>query len=293
MKPMLAISSTKLPKSTDLSGYIWSAKIDGFRCTIQRDHKGIPRAYTRSMKLHPNKHVQELFAREELLGLDGELVCDGDFHRMGGELRRKEGQPNVVFWVFDIISPGNAKDRIMQAAEKVREADIASVKILPQYYMTCMDWESLPKLNRHFVDQGYEGVCGRLATGHYREGRCGTKNPELIKVKDFVFSEAVVEDYFPLEHNENPQTLNELGQLKRSSHKGGKVTDYEQIGGLVLRHPEFSEEFHVGSGFSHSLRRQYMQLGGDLIGRRVAFKYQGIGSTKARPRTPIFIKLLD
>jgi len=291
IKPMLAISSTKLNQDCNLNGYIWSGKVDGFRITIQRDHAGIPRAFTRSMKLHPNRFVQEQFAREDLLGLDGELVCEGDFHKMGGELRRAGGEPDVIFWVFDCISSVTFLDRIHRMRHIVTMADHPRVKMLNQYHQVDMDWGKLNRMNAMMVCQGFEGMCGRLATSHYREGRSGKVKPELIKVKDFIFSEATIVGYFPLEHNENPKTINELGQSKRSHHKSGKVVDMTRLGGLVLKHPDFAETFHAGSGFTHSLQRQYMSLGDELLGLTVQFKYQGIGSTKDRPRSPIFIKL--
>ncbi len=71
--PMLAAKATdtQIQKLFDTTGVlIGSPKLDGIRCTIQEGG-----AYSKSLKLIRNKHVQSLLANNEHLGgLDGELI---------------------------------------------------------------------------------------------------------------------------------------------------------------------------------------------------------------------------
>ena len=289
-KPMKAIHHDKV-KTPCYKNKIASGKIDGFRATVQENpDTGLPAVYTCSLKLHVNRHVQRLFARPEYLGFDGELVVDGDFHVCSSALRRHEGKPDVVFWVFDYISPAPFKDRfsLLQRAFAPLPYDCPA-KLLPQYLTPTGD---ITALNDFFVEKGFEGVILRDPEAPYREGRPGKVNPCMVKYKHFEEDEAHVIGYEPLMVNHNEQFVNEMGATVRSHKAEGKIADHSRIGSLVLRSHSFKETFHCGSGLSDALRRRCAARGDNILGERVLFKYQPFGSSEDRPRIPIFLKFL-
>jgi DNA ligase-1 len=80
-------------------------KLDGVRCTVQRGH-----AYSRSLKLIPNKYIQESFSKHASLigGLDGELIVgsptDPDCYRKTiSGVMSVDGEPDFTFYVYDSV----------------------------------------------------------------------------------------------------------------------------------------------------------------------------------------------
>lgn len=293
-KPMKAIASEKVPFDRlpkNLKGYFASGKIDGFRCTIQGP-EWEPRAYTNSLKLHTNKFVQQELSHRELLGLDGELVVGDNFHACSGDLRRFDQKPDFTFWVFDLINHnGPFEERLKDLTIRVNAIGHPRVKLLTQYKLS----GDLPLQTIHdkFVRDDFEGVCIRDPKARYKEGRSSAANPQCIKFKHFEQAEATIVDWGYLERNHNEQKVTETGHLKRSSSKDGKETDTSRMGYLELKSPAFRETFRVGSGFSDRQRASFLLglLDKSLIGKTVLFKYQAFGSTKDRPRIPIFVKI--
>ena len=77
-----------------------SAKLDGFRAMVW------DKVYTSSMKLLPNLYVQRSLSNGDYNGLDGELIVGSyndpnTFNNTTGPLRRRDGEPDFTFYVFD------------------------------------------------------------------------------------------------------------------------------------------------------------------------------------------------
>lgn len=285
IKPMLAKAATKIP---DFNPHGWyaSGKVDGFRATVQVDPiTGKPVVYTRSLKPHVNPHIQHLFARDELVGCDGELVVDGDFRNCSSLLRRTSGKPAVTFWVFDFLDDTVFRERRLRL-DAIRYDLPNHVQLLPQLLVTSEN-PSLQTLNEYFVDEGFEGVCFRHPQGRYKEGP-GRSN-DLVKYKTFkgIVVDVVGVEY--LRHNYNTPQRNELGQLKRSSRQAGMEINYEKIGALICRHPDFSETFNVGTQTEEN-RTEWVDE--SKRPRSIMIKYQPHGSTTMRPRIPTLVKAL-
>jgi DNA ligase-1 len=296
IKPMKALAVEKVKPAAlthNLQNYYASGKIDGHRCTIQvNPDTGQPSAYSNSLKLHPNTHVQRQLSRWEYVGFDGELVVNGNFHAASGELRRKTGKPNFTFWVFDYLSLDEPFGR--RYARLVNTFSLFNrdnVKLLDQYKVSGS--LELLQLNDHFVAKGFEGVCLRNPVTTYKQGRAGSVRPECIKIKELKELECTIVGWKPLEHKHNIKKISEMGTSKRSSHANGKEVDESRLGAFRVISPEFNKTFWVGSGFTDEQRTSFASSlkDGGMVGSQITIKYQPYGSTENRPRIGIFVKL--
>jgi len=82
-----------------------SPKLDGVRAIVRHGQ-----VVSRTLKPIPNTHVQRLFGRAALEGLDGELII-GDptaedvYRKTVSGVMSEDGKPEVKFYVFDIVLP--------------------------------------------------------------------------------------------------------------------------------------------------------------------------------------------
>lgn len=278
MKPMLAApAGAELPFPLLLS-----PKLDGIRCLIV---DGV--AVGRSLKPLPNRHVQQLFGRPELNGLDGELLVGAPtardvFQVTTSGVMSVEGQPAVTFWVFDDYSAHGGFEARYQRAQRraVRQRGCQLVG-----HMLVENLEGLLRWEQYYLAAGFEGVMLRHPSGPYKHGRSTAKEAWLLKVKRFEDSEAVVLGVTELMHNANEAKRNALGHLERSSHQAGKV-GRQRLGALVVRDLATKVEFEIGTGFTDQQRQDFW--GRDLAGAVVKYKFQPTG-VKEKPRFPVFL----
>jgi DNA ligase-1 len=305
-KPMLAAKPDPAEIDAALAGLpypaLFSPKLDGIRATVQGG-----RLYMRSLKPVPNKAMQALWGREELDGLDGEIVvgpptAEDCFNRTTGQVRRVDGSADdAVFWVFDhysedepfVIRHGNAGVTVDSAcfAQTIKVVHHTLIKTSKQ----------LAAYEAQVLKAGYEGVMRRSLEGGYKQGRSTLKEQGLIAVKRTVDAEAVIIGTYEQEANGNVAIIGELGQTKRSSHKTGK-TGKGTLGGFTVkmfhdgpRHRwPTSEAFNIGTGkgLTNAVRAELWAERTKLPGRIVKFRYQGIG-TMNKPRQPIFLGFRD
>ena len=286
MKPMLACEA-------DLTKLVYpvlaSPKLDGIRCLII---DGM--AMSRSLKPIPNKHVQRLFGRPELNGLDGELIVGEDsghgvFQRTSSGVMSVDGTPAVWLHVFDDFQQINLgfKERFLVAKARAK----ASVKIQVVEHIKIMNEEALLHYESACLDNGYEGIMIRSVNGPYKKGRSTMKEGWLLKFKRFVDAEAVVTGFAPLMHNTNEAKTNELGQTERSSHKEGKIA-LALLGNLQVRDTKTKVSFEIGTGFDHDTRKLLWIGRNKLKGRIVKYKSQPVG-VKDKPRFPVFLGFRD
>ena len=76
-RPMLAAPAPESHLRAMAYPVLASAKLDGVRALCIR-RNGVPRLVSRKLIDIPNPYVQSLFAKEEFVGLDGEL-CVGNW----------------------------------------------------------------------------------------------------------------------------------------------------------------------------------------------------------------------
>lgn len=288
-KPML---SATVDDATKLRfPLLASNKLDGVRAIVRN---GV--LVSRNLKAIPNAHVQELFGRPELEGLDGELIM-GDpadpaaFRLTSSAVMSHEGEPAVTFYVFDLVIPDpdltfSARLVILQA--KLKQLKRRDVKLLDQ--ATVRDQAELDAFETLSLDRGYEGVMLRSAAGLYKHGRSTFKEHGLMKLKRFADAEAKVLGFEELQHNANEATTNALGTKERSTKKAGMVGK-GTLGALKvvgLNGPYKGVEFNIGSGFDAATRDAIWADQRKWSGMVVKYKYFPIGSKDA-PRFPVFL----
>lgn len=278
-KPLLAaaadLSSLRFP-------YLATPKIDGIRCLITADG-----AVSRNMKPIPNRYIRETIAKSRLVGLDGELLTytngvRDDFNTAQGNIMRADGEPVFRFLAFDRFNLGDMPYRL-------RVEDFMTFYghhiVIPLIPVELPDMAALDAYERQMVDQeGWEGIMLRRPGGPYKHGRSTAKEGILLKVKRFTDDEAVITGLVEQNENTNEATRNVFGRTERSSAKAGMVGK-GTLGALQCRWK--GVDFQVGTGMTQAVRDDLWAQGGSLVGQRVTFKYQGVG-TNGAPRFPVF-----
>jgi DNA ligase-1 len=268
-----------------------SAKLDGIRCCIIN---GV--AMSRNLKPIPNRHVQHLFGRHRFDYLDGELIVgkpcgEGVFNRTTSAVMSQHGEPLVSFYVFDHFGVPDAKhtDR-MRAATRATNGCL-DIVLVQQTQLRSVD--ELLAYEAKLLAKGYEGVMLRDNTVSYKFGRSTLRENGLLKLKRFVDAEAEVLSVEEMQTNTNSQELSELGRMKRSSHKAGKV-NAGTLGKFNVRDCKTGIEFSIGTGegLTAVLRAQLWAVRNTLPGRVVRYRYQPVG-VKVAPRLPIFTGFRD
>jgi DNA ligase 1 len=264
-----------------------SPKLDGVRCLILKG-----RAMSRTMKYIPNAHVQKLFGRRSLNGLDGELIVgpatSPNVYRdtMSGVMSDM-GKPNVTYYVFDDFTyDGGFEERLKATKNLEPRSNIISVK-----HTYVRSPNELNALEGKFLAQGFEGVMLRHPEGPYKQGRSTLKEGWLLKLKRFVDAEARVVGFRELMHNHNKAVINELGYQERSSKKA-HLKPAGVLGALVVKDLTTDVEFEIGSGFNASDRAAIWDHRMKLVGQLVKYKSQPTG-VKDRPRFPVFLGWRD
>ena len=285
MKPMLAATT----KGGDITyPVLASYKLDGVRALIV---DGV--VMSRSLKPIPNKHVQKLFGRQELNGLDGELIVgkpmDSDVYRnTSSGVMSVEGEPEVTFCVFDDFHETGGFQRRWHTAVR-RAKKQKSVIHVPHVVIKSED--ELNSLEQQLLAEGYEGVMLRSMDGPYKHGRSTEKEGWLLKLKRFADSEAEIIGFQEMMHNTNEAKINELGQKERSSKKAG-LTGKSCLGAINVKDLKTGVEFDIGTGFSQFDREKFWATQKDLVGKVVKYKYFPSGA-KERPRFPVFLGFRD
>ena len=274
-----------------------SPKIDGVRMYI-KDGVG----YTRSNKLIPNKHVQNIIKsfNNILDGCDGELVVgnpyDKDvYNNTSGAVRRESGEPDVTFCVFDLchIPDLDYENRLRLLLRPFKGFRVAS-EDFPEVFFQLVDtklitsYEELEAYEREVLALGYEGVILRSPTALYKQGRSTLKEQGMIKLKRFLDAEAEIIGFEELMHNHNQAVTNALGLTERSSHKEN-LEGGNKLGALICKTPE-GVEFKIGTGFNDAQRQEFWKRRDELLGRLVTYKYFSHGIKEA-PRHPVFLRL--
>lgn len=278
--PMLACS--KIPTFEALRyPLIASYKLDGIRALVHKD-----RVVSRTLKLIPNDYIRATLASlssEHVL--DGELSVSGEFDAVQSAVMSRYGRPDFVYHVFDVQSSDSTSARLDKAADIVRDLNVPFVQLVEQFVIN--NEAELVKLYDEALSLGYEGLILRKPTAPYKHGRSTLLQGWMLKLKPFVDDEATVIGANPLMRNHNDPTINAVGSQVRGHSIANKVED-DLLGSLHCAWKGVT--FDLGTGYSeeqrHTLWQEY--LSGGLVGQKVTFKYQGVG-TNGRPRFPVFL----
>lgn len=261
-----------------------SPKLDGIRATVQNG-----KLMSRSLKLIPNQHCQDLF-RTLPDGTDGELIVgkptDKDVYRNSvSGVMREDGQPDVKFYAFDIFNKLPFAKRYSQIQRDLK--DDPSVVVVNHSVTETV--EELIEMEEFYLELGFEGLMIRSVTGPYKQGRSTEREGYLLKLKRFCDAEAkIVESYEEME-NQNTAKKNALGRTERSTAKEGMVGK-GTLGGfhVVGVNGDYNGvEFSIGGGFTQAEREDFWNRRGNLDCAIIKYSYFPTGS-KERPRFPVF-----
>lgn len=276
---------------------IASPKLDGVRALII---DGV--VMSRSLKPIPNKHVQKLFGRPELEGLDGELIVGSPtdpqcYQNISGAVRRAEGEPDVRFFIFDRfdVSTATYGARLSSIYGKRNVGDIQAPAVV-HAWSPVLSMSTLEGIEQEYLDDGYEGAILRDPLAPYKFGRSTVKEGYLLKLKRFKDSEARILAVEELMHNANEAKVNELGRTERSSHKENLVPA-GTMGRLYVGDVHSGVRFHIGTGFTQAQRDYFWGLRAVIENPSVdnpiiKYKFFPVG-VKDKPRHPVYLGLRD
>ena len=267
MKPMLAATIKDL---CDLRfPLLVTPKLDGIRCLKYNGE-----ILTRRWKLVPNVHIRETLSSLPD-GTDGELIVTGGFESTQSSVMTRAGTPDFRYHVFDMIGDGQYQNRV----ERIPSAPYI-VPVLPIPVYSLAEFEAA---EARYVEQGYEGIMARDATGPYKFGRSTMREHWLLKYKRILDSEATIIGFEEQMQNNNPIVRDIFGRAKRP---GGKSlhTPKGTLGSLICL--DGAMTVHV-SGMDDELKQEIWDNKEMYLGRIITYLYQGIGS-QGHPRFPRF-----
>jgi len=268
---------------------IASPKLDGIRCLKLGGN-----AVARSLKPMPNAFVRETLARLLPEGIDGEILAGDTFQATTSGLMSREGEPDFTFWAFDIVTKNLERPyvkRLMDLERAVNRVQHKRVRMVP--VTLCKTAEDLEAFEEKCLKEGFEGVIVRDPYGPYKNGRSTKRQGWMLKIKRFVDSEALIEGFLEMMHNENEAEISELGYTKRSSAKAGKVPA-DTLGKFEAKDIHSGIQFRIGTGkgLTLELRKHIWDNRETYLGKIVKYRYQAIG-VKEAPRIPVFLGFRD
>jgi DNA ligase-1 len=259
----------------------------------------------RSLKQFKNRYLTTQLSHSSLIGFDGELAAELETHPALCRITSSatgtiEGQPYVIWWLFDYVTVASRGLPYMQRMEMLKLAVDAvplglkpHLRIIPSRLIHSL--EELEAFDTENLLAGYEGtvVCGPDAI--HKDGRAGKK---LFKwrIKRFVDFEFAVDEIIEGEENQNEAQTNELGHTFRSSHQDnmvangmvgamlGRTLNVVKDGDTVLF--QAGEKVRVGAGcLTHDQRRYYFRNQAEFkaLTHKAKFFPKGI---KDKPRFP-------
>ena len=267
-----------------------SAKLDGIRGVVTP--AGV---LSNSLKPLGNLFVQRELSHPGLIGLDGELIVgtphkdlllpdDDVFNRTTGAIRRKDGEPDFRFYVFDDFT----NPSLTYHDRWIKRGHIGHMhpRIVFLEQRICLTWQEALAYEEELLEKGYEGMMPRILSGHYKQGRATVKEGLILKRKPLAQDEAVVVGLFEQMQNNNEKATNELGNSFRSAHQENK-TGKRTLGGVVLKSPRWKETFNCGTiiGGTDKWRQEMWNNPERILGQTMTYVYQEYGSID-KPRQP-------
>lgn len=308
MKPMLASDYAEDRVQYPVIG---QPKIDGVRGLNM--HGGLT---GRSLKLFKNRFTTQFYSKDFFKGFDGELAAHSETHSDLCRLTTSAvgtiaGEPFTLWWLFDYVTPQNASldywSRYTQLCLRVAELQAdpscmpwaGHLRIVP--YVLLHDAEDLREYREENLRKGYEGTILRQPDRPHKQGRSTVREGGLLRIKDFIDSEAMVESITQGESNHNEAQVNELGNQFRSTHQANMVPNglvgnmgcraiHEvKDGNRVVIRP--GDPITVSPGnMDHASRKHYFEHPDELIGKVIKFKFFPKG-IKDKPRFPTFVSI--
>lgn len=241
----------------------------------------------RSLKPIPNLHTRKLFGDPVFRGGEGELVVGDPFDEevftvsTSGVMSR-DGTPDVTWYIFDWYDPQRPfENRIEIAHHLVGEINHPNVKAVP-YHLIYSD-EELVELSDMYLAMGFEGVVLRHPKARYKTGRSTAKEQGFLRFCPWHRDEGRIVAISEGEVNLNPSVKNELGYLKKSSHKDNKVGSGRAGAVTVLWKDGIEFNMPVPTV---KLQDEVMKNPEKFLGQMVKFKFKPPVKIGGKPRFP-------
>lgn len=263
-----------------------SPKLDGIRAAVVGG-----RLLSRTLKEIPSRHIYNMFNQHKFEGLDGELIvgpttsptCYRD--TVSGVMADNK-TPDFKYHVFDLWDcEAGYGGRLGALRKMVHDLSHAHIEFVE--HVVINNREQLDAYEAEMVGAGHEGIMLNSPHSAYKFGRATTKGAELLKVKRYVDSEAVIVGMEEEMFNGNEAEKNELGRTKRSTSAAGLVGK-GTMGALVVRDVVTGIEFNIGTGFTAEDRRYFWTR--NPLDTTVKYKSFPIG-VKDKPRHPVYLGL--
>lgn len=233
-----------------------SPKWDGLRSFVVRDGRGRPALATKNLNRFANRHTHDTFAREELLGIDGELILGSPtdplcYNRSNSAVTSREGKPSVTMYAFDDFSEPELiyEERL----ERLKKRVSAFVRANPGIDIRVTEQKrvsSLPEAVAYYewlLSQGHEGMIGKTPEGLYKFGKPTLAEGWMWKFKPDEDIDVEIIGVEERMHNENEATKDVYGKTERSTAKAGKI-GAGMLGKFICRHPDYAEPFKAALG---------------------------------------------
>ena len=292
-KPMLASNCGDV-KELDFkqNKYLVTPKIDGIRAL-----KINGKLVSRTFKPIRNKYIKGIL--EELLpdNADGEILCPGAFQNTTSGVMSEEGEPEFVFYWFDLVKDDLSKpyqDRVtdMQHAHCIRADKEYIDKIELLVPLSVTDARDIEDFESKCLKDGHEGVIIRKEDSPYKCGRATKKEQWLLKLKQFSDGEATIIGFVEKKHNANVATKDMFGRTHRSSHKGNLIP-MNTLGCLKVKDVVTGIDFEIGTGFNDELRKKIWRNKREWYGLMIKYKHFEISGVKDKPRHPVYLGVRD
>lgn len=264
-------------------------KLNGVR---SGNHNG--ELLARSLKPIPNTHTRTKFGGKSLSETEGELVVghfadEEVFTNSTSGVMSRDGEPEVALHVFDWFHPTMPfKERILVAGDMVKK-DGRSDLLIVEHKLLKNEAE-LVKYSDWALRKGYEGLVLRAPDLPYKEGRSTAKEGGFMRYCPWLRDEAVIIGVTEGLINLNESVRNELGKLRKSSHKDNKVGS-GQAGTFQLRHAS-GIEFSVLVP-TDALQKKVWANPNAYIGQLAKYKFKPAVNKNGLPRFAQFEGLRD
>lgn len=275
-------------------------KFDGIRCV-----KVGGKALSASFKPIGNAFIRNWIEANCPDGFDGEIMVIGlPFELLSGAVRRKDGEPDFRYHVFDYVL--NIRDALLTPYTqrvvwlKSWWAELTGARrsggiqrVILELPITINNEAELAAFEEAaLTERGREGVMLRTANSPYKCGRATINEHYLIKMKRFVDAEAGIIGFEEEMANMNVATKDAFGRSKRSKH-AENLEPKGTLGKLLCRSKE-GVEFSIGTGFSAALRQTIWNNQPKFKGKWVTYKHQPHGAKEGgKPRIPVFLRFRE
>lgn len=286
-KPMLAaegeLGKISYPK-------IGLPKLNGVRACNQGGN-----LLARSLKPIPNIHTRTMFSKLELDGLEGELVVgnladEEVFTNSTSGVMSRAGEPSVVWHLFDIYHPTLPFYKRLEDLYTLHEG-IAIPNTMAVESKVLKNDDDTQEYASSALRNGYEGLVLRDPLAPYKNGRSTQREQGFMRFCPWLRSEALILEISEGLINLNESVKNELGYLKKSTHKENMVGS-GMAGSVRVRDLKTNIEFNVSGTTEAHLKDMWLNQD-KYLGKLLKYKFKPAVNIGGKPRFPQWEGLRD